>query len=301
VGCKRLGVLLAALSVSACTQVYGASLPNTGGAAATPVQVAPFPDLAVLQGQPACPASGTLEDIYYPAWEGAPAPVVVFIHGGSWMLGSRTNVTSAEPLLSTLRGRGYAVVSVDYRLAPAYRWPAMLDDSRCALEHLRATAPQLGLDASRIALVGYSAGAQLALLLALDSPGSPRPAAVVELAGPVDLDQPDYVRGQVEMIGREVFGVTDPAAPLLREASPLAHVRGGDPPVLILHGTDDEAVPFAQSVELAAAMRRVGDTVALVPVSGADHSLLPVAGLRPELWDFLARYVSPRRRSAAVQ
>jgi acetyl esterase/lipase len=263
----------------------------TALAVATPTPVRPFADMAVATGQAACPATGQYEDIYYPDWPGRPVPAIIFIHGGGWTSGTRADVTAAEPLLTVLRSKGYAVVSIDYRLAPAYRWPAMFDDSRCALDNLRASAPALGIDPARIGVVGYSAGAQLALLLAFELPAAERPAAVAEISGPVDLTRPDFAAGESAAVGEQVFGTQDPNAPVLRQASPITYVQAGDPPVFILHGTADATVPYEQAQELADALRRAGDTVVLAPVAGGGHDLGPsAAAAGAQLFAFLKTY-----------
>ena len=274
------------------THVAAASVVKVESHRLPSTAAAHFADLSMLASLPACPAAGTHENVYYPRWRGRPAPVILFVHGGAWVAGSRWDVVGIEPLLSQLRQAGYAVVSIDYRLAPAAAWPAMLDDSRCALAHLRAQAPGLGLDPQRIGVLGYSAGAHLALLLGLELPPAERPTVVMDAAGPTDLTQPGFVGGNVSQIAREVFGVTGLDAPLLRQASPISYVRPGAPPVLIVHGTADTIVPLSQALKLAAALHRAGDTVDEAPMPGAGHGLLasPTPAVVAPFLAFLARY-----------
>ena len=240
-------------------------------------------------GLPACPAAATFEDVYYPRWAGKPAPVIVFIHGGSWVSGTRADVAQTEPLLTLLRTRGYAVVSIDYRLAPASRWPAMYDDSRCALANLVADAPALGLDATHVGVMGVSAGAQLALLLAFRLPAAQRPRFVIEVSGPVDLTSSDFSAGGAQL-GEEVFGASSSSDPVLRSASPITYVAAGDPPVLILHGTADQTVPFAQAQELQRALAAHHDVGQLVSIPNGTHDLSGAIGAEGAFVSFLNSY-----------
>ena len=248
-----------------------------------------FADLEVRTGLLACPASGTAEDVYFPRWSGAPAPVVVFIHGGSWISGSRTDVQRAGPLLTALRSRGYAVVSIDYRLAPGARWPEMYDDAGCALRNLRADAAALGLDPAHIGVVGVSAGAQLALLLGFEAPPAQRPKFVIEISGPVDLTSPDFAAGNAQ-VGAEVFGATTTTDPVLKAASPITYVAGGEPPVLIVHGTADTTVPYAQAQELQRALLQHGDPVQLISIRNGTHDLGGSFAAELQVSAFLDRY-----------
>lgn len=245
-----------------------------------------FADFQVVTGALACARSGTAEDLYYPRWSGAPAPAVVFIHGGAWTSGSRTDVTQTEPLPTVLRQRGYAIVSIDYRLAPGSRWPAMFDDARCALDSLRADAPALGLDGHRIGVMGVSAGAQLALLLGFELPAAERPVAVIDVSGPVDLTSPEFGYAN-SALGQQVFGATSSSDPVLRSASPVTYVAPGDPPVFILHGTADQLVPYDQAQELQAALVKANDKVTLVAIPNGTHDLAGALGAESALLGFL--------------
>jgi acetyl esterase/lipase len=285
----KIGVLTL-LAVVACGPTKPVAPPPARPSAAPSPSPSPlFGDMEVRTGLLACPAAGTAEDIYYPRWSGSPAPAIVFIHGGSWVSGSRTDVTQTEPLLSLLRGRGYAVVSIDYRLAPASRWPAMYDDSRCAFANLRRDAAALGLDPARIAALGVSAGAQLALLLGFELPISERPRFVIEISGPVDLTSPDFGSANAG-VGAQVFGATSASDPVLKSASPVTYAAAGDPPVLIVHGTADATVPFSQAQELQRVLQQHGDAVQLVSIPNGTHDLAGSLGAELQLSAFLDRY-----------
>lgn len=212
------------------------------------------------------------------------SPVVVFIHGGGWVFGNRRDDPYLTALVPRLTQAKVAVASIDYRLAGTATFPAQIVDVECALRYLRANGSQFGIDPSRLALMGSSAGAQLAALAGLAEPpadwdngqwgGPPAPpTAVVDLFGPADLDGGHWIRAMVKAIT-----VTFGAAPgshdeRLLEASPVSWVRAGEPPVLIVQGTADRIVPPAQSEELARRLRQAGDPVRLVLVSGGQHGL----------------------------
>ncbi|HEX6489267.1 MAG TPA: alpha/beta hydrolase [Candidatus Dormibacteraeota bacterium] len=274
------------LSVLVAAAACGSSIRTAQRPSPTTSPPPAFADFQVVTGALACAGSGTAEDIYYPRWTGAAAPAVVFIHGGAWTSGSRTDVRQTEPLPTVLRQRGYAVVSIDYRLAPGSRWPAMFDDARCALDSLRADAAGLGIDAQRIAVMGVSAGAQLALLLGFELPQSERPAAVIDVSGPVDLTSPEFGYGK-SAIGQQVFGAASSSDPVLRSASPVTYVAPGDPPVLILHGTADQLVPYDQALELQSALQKVNDKVQLVAIPNGTHDLAGALGAESALLSFL--------------
>jgi acetyl esterase/lipase len=234
-----------------------------------------------------------LLDVYLP---GRPesAPLVVFLHGGGWLRGDRSMVSpqfaSWRPgPLARLAAAGFAVASVDYRLSGEARFPAQLEDVSAAVGWLTGRAAEYGFDAGRIVLWGESAGAHLAALLGLQSTG-PRVRGVIDWYGPADLlaldeqvgaagaltDDPLDTR-EARLLGAPVAEVPE----LARAASPVSQVRAGAPPFLIAHGTADQAVPFAQSEALAAALAEAGVGVRFEAVDGADHMWIGVDDLTP--------------------
>ena len=118
-----------------------------------------------------------------PATPAAPAPCIVVIHGGSWANGDSTQLPG---LNSYLAARGYVVAAINYRLAPDHRFPAARDDLLAAIEYLKGHAQELGIDPRRFVLLGRSAGAQLALLVAYTA-GDAAIRGVVGFYGPADL------------------------------------------------------------------------------------------------------------------
>ena len=235
-----------------------------------------------------------LLDLYTPP--GEPAPVVLFLHGGGWRLGTRSVFCPTwrdwhpDPF-ERLVAEGFAVASVDYRLSGEAVFPAQLQDVTAALRWLRTRADELGVDAERVVAWGESAGGHLAALLGLTAgrsdlddlaggdPVAPV-AGVVDWYGPANLltlqDQAraDAIARSDAPDSREslLIGAALPEAPgLARQASPVTYVHAAAPPFHLAHGADDRFVPAGQSRELAAALRAAGVAVDLTIVPGADH------------------------------
>jgi acetyl esterase/lipase len=222
--------------------------------------------------------------LFRPPSDDGEVPVVVQVHGGAWEHGMRWTSLSQSNALKGLVERGIAVASIDYRLAPANPWPDQIEDVMCAVRFLRAHAEQLGIDPLRMGAWGSSAGGQLVSLLATASDMSPwkdgqyrgessSVQAVVDEFGPADLavsDWGSYVAGVIHTVFH-----ADPnrSSVVLEEASPLDHVAPGDPPFLILQGTDDHIVPANQSVTLAQHLVAAHVPVKLVLVTGGMHGL----------------------------
>lgn len=213
-------------------------------------------------------------DLYFPQRVvTTPWPVAVYIHGGGWRGGDKSR-GSGFAEVPALREAGFLVVSLNYRLAPAYTFPAMIEDVKCAIRSLRAHADAYHLDPERIGVWGTSAGGHLAALLgtadaSVGWDGGPyagvssRVQAVVVMFGPADL--PALARQAVEA-GREdglqhlleVFDATAPDDPALAAASPVTYASPDDPPFLIFQGDRDEVVPPEQADLLAEALQAAG-------------------------------------------
>lgn len=228
-------------------------------------------------------------DVYLPKVNGRAAPTVIYVHGGSWVSGDKYEIGLAG---DTLALKGYVVASINYRLAPAYKWPAQIQDTKCAIRYLRASATAYGIDANRIAVWGSSAGGHLAALAGLAGPEagfdtvggytnqSSHVQAVVDMFGPTDLTayNPDeFALG----VGQAVFGIS-PGQPsardLLTKASPISYVSKGAPPFLILHGDKDTLVPLGQSQALYDKLKATGNSAELIVVKNAGHGFVPTGG-----------------------
>jgi acetyl esterase/lipase len=186
------------------------------------------------------------------------------------------------PLRDELSRRGLVVASIDYRLIPLFPWPDQIEDAKCAVRFMRAEADRLGIDPNRIGTWGSSAGGQLVAMLGMAGPSasfdvgqyldqSSRVQAVVDMFGPTDLNEMEDANWFGRLVMQMAFGrasVAEKAA-----ASPANHVVPGDPPFLILHGTDDVLVPPHHSRDLAQRLRAAGVPVTLVMVEHTGHSM----------------------------
>ena len=228
-------------------------------------------------------------DLYLPAPSSVPSPAVVYLHAGAWEFGNKFafgGIAAFDELLS----RGYAVASIEYRLAPMHKFPAQIEDAKCAVRFLRVSSSEYDIDQERIAALGGSAGGHLAALLGVtdssdgfDGDGhnheSSEVAAVVDLFGPVNLEAPDFVP-YAKDASQRVFDapVSGDATAALRYASPVTYVTADDPPFLLIHGEDDGVVPPNQSEALAWKLGEAGVPVHLVFVENAEHGLAPTGG-----------------------
>jgi acetyl esterase/lipase len=213
-------------------------------------------------------------DLYLPDTDGA--PVVLFVHGGGWRAGGRSvfvpHVSAADSFERIVLG-GFAVVSIDYRLSAEAHFPAQVDDVREALAWVGKSGDEYGFDGSRVVLWGESAGATLAALVGLEPQSEV--LGVVDWYGPANLvSMADGLSPAEAAVTREtgwlgVSALEDPE--LARSASPVFAVSATAPPFHIEHGTEDSAVPIAQSQELADVLAAAGVRVEFVAVPGAHH------------------------------
>jgi acetyl esterase/lipase len=234
-------------------------------------------------------------DLYLPDNGDQPHPLLVAIHGGGFSGGDKED-GQLIPVLSGLT-RGYAVASLGYRLSPKATFPAAISDVKAAIRWLRAHAEEYGLDDSRLALWGDSAGGNLAALA-----GTAGDTDAFRGPDPSNADQPETVQAVVDWFGPISFLRTDDdfraagydhpsamdgqsflsvylGAPLgdvrdkVRASDPITYLSPEDPPILIEHGTADATVPYPQSARLARAYAKVAgrDAVTLHLLPDAGH------------------------------
>jgi acetyl esterase/lipase len=214
-----------------------------------------------------------LLDMYQPTESGSkPRPVVVMIHGGSWMTLDKSTM---RPMGNFLARSGFVAVSINYRLLDGSknRWPAQLDDVQRAVRWLRANAAKYNLDPNHIGAFGHSAGAQLAALLGMEDTRdnsdpalakySSRVQAVVDVSGPTDFLTNRDADGDAALA--VLFGGDYTKLPdVWHNASPVFHVEKSNAPFLIVHGTSDSQVPIAQAQELYEKLQHAGVPVIFV-------------------------------------
>jgi acetyl esterase/lipase len=233
-------------------------------------------------------------DLWVPDGE-APAPLVVWVHGGGFMFGDRRILPETfrpNQVFDALLDAGLAVATIDYRHALEAPFPAQLQDAKAAVRYLRAFADELGISAERIGAMGESAGGHIVAALGLtahraDLEGThgvigPSSAVdvVVDWYGVADLatmprrQPPPHIAEKLPpelLVAPEDQLTRGLAGPALADASPITHVTPQAPPFLLVHGTGDWLVPFAQSEALHGALTAAGVEARLVPVEGAEH------------------------------
>ncbi len=211
------------------------------------------------------PAAEEVGDVYTPAGPAAAKPVVILIHGGGWISGSRGVLGKLGEILA---GAGIVVFNIDYRLArpgqPDTRWPAQLADVQLAVRYVRSHAAELDIDPARIGAMGDSVGGQLAMLLGelrsnvpaeqarLYPDQRPDVSAVVDEFGPTDIPG---MGADVVSNMKLLFGTATPSKAVADSASPLTFVTARTAATYIIHGRLDEVVPFRQSEALEAALQ----------------------------------------------
>ncbi|WP_369386962.1 alpha/beta hydrolase fold domain-containing protein [Streptomyces sp. CG1] len=254
-----------------------------------------------------------LLDVHVPPGDG-PVPAVVWIHGGGWLEGDRRYPPPTVPvelLHGAVLGAGLALVGVDYRHSLEAPFPAQLHDVKAAIRYVRHHAADLGIDPERIGAWGESAGGHLAALAGLvraDTHG----AGLEGMEGVREADS--GVRAVVDWYGvSDIEAILDQRLPSLpdgssypnpfdsllggpeterreraRAASPVTYAADdGAPPFLLIHGREDQVVPYSQSEVLARVLKDAGGDVTLRPVEGADHIFLG----SPEVPDIVAHSV----------
>lgn len=212
-------------------------------------------------------------DVYRPVSAG-PHPILLQLYGGAWQRGSpEDNPTFAAYFAS----KGYLVIALDYRHAPEWKWPAQIQDVRAALGWVIAHAAEYEGDRSRIAVIGRSAGAQLALVAAYQA-GMPLVRAVASYYGPVDLvegwrrpPRPDPL--DVRAILETYLGGTPETVPAAyHDASPVTYARPRVPPTLLVYGARDHIVEARFGGELNDRLQANGATSVLLEIPWAEHA-----------------------------
>ena len=220
-------------------------------------------------------------DIYRPKESGTAPPLLVFIHGGSWKSGERSDYLV---YLIDFAKKGYITATVSYRLLDDGPYPACIEDVTDAVDWLFRNGETYGYDTSRIALIGGSAGGHLALLAAygwgsiskseesIDVPCTGHKVkAVVDIYSPVDFTT-EYARSRSQVI-KFLAHTYEDAPEIFEEASPIYYVDKNDPPTLILQGTADRLVPPDQSDHLKELLDDLGVPNIYHRIPGWPHAM----------------------------
>jgi acetyl esterase/lipase len=212
-------------------------------------------------------------NLYQPAKVGL-YPAIVVIYGGAWQRG---NPNQDAAFSRYMAGQGYVVWAISYRHAPQYHFPAQLEDVRNALNFVKQHAIEYETDLNRLALMGRSAGAQLAMLAAYE-PSELKIRAVVDYYGPVNLTTGYYQLPTPDPIGsqavlRSYFGGTPEEFPALYyQASPINAVKPGLPPTLLIYGSRDHIVESKYGRGLAKSLTAQGNQAVFIEIPWADHA-----------------------------
>jgi acetyl esterase/lipase len=241
--------------------------------------------------------SKLLLDVSVPAGEGS-FPVAILVHGGGWSSGDKSGSdkpgsgADVTPWFAPITAAKFTWFSINYRLAPAHRWPEGFDDLQTAIRWVKAHAAEFKGDPSRIALFGHSSGGHVVSLAATLVDDSVRVQAVVGFSPVTNHEQDLPVRGGLSTSLQNLLNrpkeVTPESLGLLREISPINHVRPGLPPFLLIHGGADKTVPIQQSLDFQAKLQASGVRCDLITIPGAPHALATWEKLAP---DYPARMI----------
>ncbi len=210
-------------------------------------------------------------DLFLPKQGVGSFPTVVYVHGGGWSGGNKTAFQRQAAHMAT---KGFVGACVEYRLSGEAKYPAAIDDVKAAIRWVRANAASYRIDPRRIGAAGGSAGGHLVALAAVTSSGPEDSVQAVAAFNPA-VDISGFGRKAPAGAANSLykfFGKTyqeDPA--LYKSASPLDLVSAKAPPFLFLHGTADTTVPFQQSADMRAALKKVGVRAEILPAEGAAH------------------------------
>ena len=227
-------------------------------------------------------------DLYLPRNRTNPTPTLILFHGGGWVDGQKErNVLYLLPYLAM----GWSAINVEYRTGHQSPTPAAVEDSRCALRWITNHARQYSLDSAKFVLTGTSAGGHLSLITGMLPANSPfdrqctvegndrwntatvpemKVAAIVNWFGIGDVA--DLLEGpNAKNYAREWFGSMSNAEQLAKQLSPVNHVRAGLPPIITIHGENDDVVPYSHAVRLHSMLDKAGVPNQLVTIRGRKH------------------------------
>lgn len=246
---------------------------------------APVDQKGVEYGRPG--GHALLLDLHVPDGAG-PFPAAILVHGGGFDAGSRA--TNMSPTFQPLADAGFAWFSIDYRMAPEFRFAEARQDIDAAIAWVKANARTYKVDPAKIVLAGESAGGFLVNYAGTHETPATRVAAVVDIYGPVDYEKIARQRqayparfnmtsisghqkngGSISFFGAD--GYDEAGFAKLREVSPIHAIHRGMAPFLAIHGTRDDQVPYEQSTMLCEAMRKVDARCDIITVEAGGHGM----------------------------
>jgi acetyl esterase/lipase len=229
-------------------------------------------------------------DVYLPNSPG-PFPAIIYIHGGGWVQGNKSDLSDVAQVYAK---RGIAGFSIDYTLAKVNQtaWPQNIDDVIAALSYIKQNAATYHIDPNRIAVLGSSAGAQLASLVgtlqgnepfltntSLSGPIHSQVCLVMNYDGVEDLEyvgqnSTENLNLLINIVGNQFGGVTyNQSASLWREASPVTYMAAGDPAFVFVHGAEDRIVPIQVAQSFNSKLQTAGVTTHFIQIE-AYHDIL---------------------------
>ena len=244
-------------------------------------------------------------DLYFPLERNSKTlvPAVLVIHGGGFNDGDKARSREIN-IGRNLALHGWVAMSIDYKLRRSQgqvTWPQSLHDAKTAVRWLRKNAEKLGIDPTRIGVIGCSAGGNLAAMLATTGPADGLDPAGPYAEFPANVSCAIDFYGAVDLMNyhdMKMFAKTREEAPeLYKKASPITYVDAKDAPMLVVHGTADETVPLSQSETLAAAFKAAGVEHELVVIPDAPHTfnLEPKQrDLRPVVLGFFDKHLAKK-------
>jgi len=212
-------------------------------------------------------------DLYQPAYEHGPLPGVIVVHGGDWQRGGNAEFLSLNAYLA---GRDYIVAAIDYRSAPKYPFPAGRDDVLSAIAYLKVYAAEIGLDPTRLVMLGRSSGAELALLTAYTA-NEPAIKGAISMYGPTDMrlqyEKPGAtgIFDSRKALESYLGGPPAKADDAYFAASPVNFVTASSPATLMIHGARDAIVSIEQSAELDTKLQQAGVKHLFIKLPWATH------------------------------
>ena len=203
-----------------------------------------------------------------------PFPTAILVHGGGWVAGDKQQYITY--IFQPLSDAGFAWFSINYRLAPQFKFPADAEDVEAAIKYVKTNAEKYKVDVNRIALIGESAGGHLVSYVGARNLPDSRVAAVVSMYGVHDFVAAAVAWKPIPHEMMDLFGIKSvdvETVPTLIQASPVFYISKDMPPFLLMHGSKDEDVPYQQSVEMCDKMKSAGARCDLITIEGAPHGM----------------------------